>query len=325
MKKKLFYLASLCLALAFTACSSDDGASPAPVQKLTNELVTQQAYTLEFPQTAPFKRVSLTETGRAIVGPIYDLDAAKQRRIESARARYVVGNYVLDNKTVIITQPDGSEYCRLKLAIIAPSTITNVQITMKNGSGIDETVFDGDATVGDKIAADDITSVLCREWTVATTRLRHKGEVKAVMQFEKGKVYEDNDGNPTYYDPASLNDILRYAKSVATINEEFDEETVIESIEFTSSGTFCMLFENGKHYVGEWNWTNKDKGYLHYDWDDTVNMGNKFENGEAVFDIRPFQKQQYYTLTLGATINDDAGKPYEVELSFYLQEKKEAE
>jgi hypothetical protein len=60
---------------------------------------------------------------------------------------------------------------------------------MKNGFGIDETVFDGDATVGDKIAADDITSVLCREWTVATTRLRHKGEVKAVMQFEKGKVY----------------------------------------------------------------------------------------------------------------------------------------
>ena len=120
-----------------------------------------------------------------------------------------------------------------------------------------------------------------------------------------------------------MNDILKYAKTVANINEEFDEETVISSIEFTADGTFCMFFENGKHYIGQWEWADKAKGYIHYWWDDKVNMGNKFENGEAVFDIRQFKQKGYYTFTMGASIEDDADRAYEVELSFFMEERQD--
>ena len=67
MKKKLFYLASICIGLAFTACSSDDGGgTAAPVQTLTDVLLTNkdEAMTLSGLSDidAPFEEIVFTDS-----------------------------------------------------------------------------------------------------------------------------------------------------------------------------------------------------------------------------------------------------------------------
>ena len=176
-----------------------------------------------------------------------------------------------------------------------------------SGSEIEEFEAE-DAVIAEKVATDAISTKLCREWTVVSTRLRHKDGVTAVKQFD----------NPA--EAASLNAILDYAKTVATITEELDEGTVITSIEFTSDGKFCFFFENGNHYIGKWSWADLNNGYLDYEWNDEE-MGNKFmKDGQAIFDVRSYKKVNYYVLTLTAQI-EEKDKTYKVELSFYLNEK----
>lgn len=317
MKKKLFYLASIMIGLTFAACSSDDGGSEAPNPTLTNSLLTHtdDATTLKnlYEIDAPFEEVVLTETGRAIIGPFKNAYGSKQRRTEGSSSRYIIGTYKKASAIYTVYDEDGEVYCTIEFTSTTTKT-ANVKIKLMSGSEI-EAEFDGEVPLGEKIAADQATADICREWTVATTRLTHKGEVKGVMQFERGKVY---DGGETY-DPSSMNDILRYAKTVASIDENFDEDMTINSIEFTDKGYFFIFFKNREHYVGKWSWTDKSKGYIKYDWSDE-DMGNKFENGEGIFDLRQFQKTKYYTLTLGADV-ESGGKKYKVELSFYLNEK----
>lgn len=318
MKKKLFYLASILIGLAFAACSSDDGGINAPAPELSNSLLTHtnDAMTLNNLNTigAPFEEIVLTETGRAIIGPFTESANAKLRRIEgNSSPKYIVGKYTKTGAIYTVYNDEGSIYCTIEI-ISQAAQKANIKIKLMSGSEVEDE-FDGEVPVSEKIAADNATVEICREWTVATTRLTHKGEVKGVMQFEKDKVYDDGET----YDPSSFNDILRYAKTVASIDEEFDDDMTITSIAFTDKGYFFIFFENGKHYVGKWYWTNKSKGYIKYDWNDD-DMGNKFENGEGVFDIRQFQKKKYYTLTFGADI-DCNGQKYKVELSFFLNEK----
>ena len=314
MKKKLFYLASICIGLAFTACSSDDGGgTAAPVQTLTDALLTNkdEAMTLSGLSDidAPFEEIVFTETGRAIVGPIIEENGAPQRRTEgSASSNYIIGTYKTQGAIYTVYNEDGTVYCTVEL-LSKGEKKANIKITL-----LDASEFEGEASVGEKIPADDVTKELCREWTIATTRLRHSDGVSAVMQFEKGKEYKDG----VKYDPSSLNDILAYAKSVAAINESFEEDMNITSIEFTTDGRFIIYFKNKKYYVGKWSWKDKAKGYIKYDWND-ASMGNKFENGEGIFSVQKFQKQTYRTLTFGAKI--DEGKSYKVELSFFLNEK----
>lgn len=315
MKKKLFYLASICIGLAFAACSSDDGdGSSAPVQTLTDVLLTHQdeAITLSGLDdiNAPFEEMVFTETGRVIIGPFTNGgNASNQRRTEGeSSSKYIIGTYKTAGAVYTVYNDDGTVYCTVEL-ISQNGKKANVKITLLGAAE-----FEGEASVGEKIAADDVTKELCREWTIATTRLRHTDGVSAVMQFEKGKEYKDG----VKYDPSSLNDILAYAKTVAAINESFDEDMYITSIEFTTDGSFIIYFKNGKNYVGKWYWKDKAKGYIKYDWNDE-DMGNKFENGEGIFSVQTFQKQKYRTLTFGAKVEED--KTYKVELSFYLNEK----
>ncbi|MBR1667369.1 MAG: hypothetical protein IJ693_03700 [Bacteroidaceae bacterium] len=315
MKKNLFYLSMLALVLTFAACSSDgedvgdltSSATSGNAPELRANL-PHKALNLSFSESAPLTSLQLTETGKAIIEVPNLLYNAHQRRAsgKNGNTHYIIGTYTIQGTLYIILDDQGNPYCELVVTIVPNTNKANVTINMKNGAEIDATEFEAD--VVEKIASDDVTTALCREWTVATTRLRHKGSVTGIKQFERPAE-----------NPASLNDILDYAKSVATINEHFNEDMVITSVEFTQAGTFCIFFENGEHYIGKWSWEDASKGYIHYDWD-SDDMGNRFENGEAVFDVRQYKKTNYYTLTLGATITD-SGKDYEVELSFYLSEK----
>ena len=171
---------------------------------------------------------------------------------------------------------------------------------------MDDQEFEAD--VKEKVASDEVSAKLCREWVVVSTRLRHKDGVTAVRHFE----------NPD--SAASLNAILDYAKTVATITEDLDEGTTITSIQFTSEGKFILYFQNGNNYIGKWSWSDLSKGYINYEWD-SADMGNKFmKDGEAIFDVREFKKVKYYVITMAARI-EEKNKTYKVELSFYVKEK----
>ena len=307
MKKNILYLAVLFVGLAFfTACSSDGDDVEAPVAPTLHSTPANEALTLGFSSsTAPFKEIIFSETGKAIITRNVLTPSSSKRRASDSSEKYVVGTYKTSNNTYVVSV-DGSEYCTVEVTG-KTGTKTSVKVSLKSGSDIEATEYEGEASIGQKVAADEITSNLCREWTVATTRLRHKDGVTAVKQFE------------TSAEAASLNAILAYAKTVASIDESFDEDMVITSIEFTADGNFCIFFKDGEHYIGKWSWKDTSKGYLHYNWND-ADMGNQFENGEAVFDVRQYKKVSYYTLTLGADINS-GGKKYTVELSFYLNEK----
>ena len=319
MKKTILSLACCFMAMAFGACSSsdDEGGSSNPTPPaLTNKSIKHETFDLRFKNTAiPFEEVVFTETDKVIVGPMrVNIQDQSPMRITRSHdrdevRRYEVGTYERINSTYhIYYQKTSLKEKAIAIQVLSQTAKSaQVKVTLLSGGEIEDE-FEDEAEVVEKISAGEITEVLCREWKVASARLRHKGSVTGVKQFE-GAAGEN---------PASLNDILAYAKKKATINENFDKDMTITSIQFSDANTFCIYFANGQNYIGSWSWGDMDKGYINYVWHD-ASMGNKFENGQAVFDVRTYKQQNYYTLTLGAEIND-SGNPYDIELTFYLNE-----
>ena len=327
MKKNFLFLSVLAVAMAFTACSTDGDDVSVTNESATSSsapalsTITTEPLTLKFDAAdAPFKEVSLTETHKAIITLRSVSAAAKSRaggEAEGEKDEYIVGTYTFDGtkNSYLVKDEAGKDYCTLEVTDKETGKKKTVKIHLMSGSEMEEFAKEFEAEEVEKLASDDITSRLCREWTVVTTRIRHhSGEKEKV---DATKVFERENGE----DPASLNEILDYAKTVATINEELDEGTVITSIEFIGDGKFCFFFKNGNHYIGKWHWDERSKGYLNYEWDDKENMGNKFmKDGQAIFDVRPWKTVKYYVLTIAATI-EEKDNTYKVDLSFYMKEK----
>ncbi len=308
MKKVSLFLSMLAISLAFVACSPDGNDVGTPKAPELSP-VTQEPLSLVIrDSSSPFQSVVFAESGRAIIRLANSSMQAKTRDAseEEGGDQYVIGTYQVNGNTYTVYDEKNSPYCTVELVDKTGSRIA-VKIRMKSGSEVDNVEYNGQAEVVEKVASDEITGKLCREWVISSTRLRHRGGVIAGKHFD----------NPL--EAASFNTILQYAKTIATINEDFADDMTVTSIEFTADGTFCIFFANGKHYIGKWSWTNSKNGYLHYSWNDN-SMGNKFENGEAVFDVRQYKTVGYYTLTLGAEI-EDGGTLYNVELSFFMNEK----
>lgn len=316
MKKNFLYLSLFAIALAFTACSTDGDDVNVSNQSATSSAAPALSVVPGEPSTyiisdtdAPFSEMAILDNHKVILTLNTPAPSAK-RRTASKKASYIVGTYTFSSATNTYTIKDeaGVNYCTVEVINKTTNAKTTLKIHMMNGSEIEtlEKVFDAEDV--EKMASNDITQKLCRDWQVVSTRLRHKDGVTAVRHFD----------DPA--EAASLNAILDYAKTVATINEELDEGTVITSIQFTQDGKFCFFFENGKHYIGKWSMADLSKGYINYEWNDE-DMGNKFmKDGQAIFDVRTYKQTNYYVLTLAAQI-EETNKTYKVELSFYLQEK----
>lgn len=298
MKKIVLNMLLACLAISFAACSSNNDApdvSPqAPELSVPKFEKSGLALQLKDAVHVPFSQVTLSETGRAVVGPIRSL------RAQPAEGEYLVGTFVVKDNAYVIYDKDGKEYC--KLVVKNPSAqTTGVDVQM---AGEKEPVA-AQATVASRQNSAD---KIARSWAIAMARLRHSGDVTAVHHFE----------NPQ--EASSLNAILDYAKSKAGIDETFEADMKLEEVVVTKSGTFVFIFKNGQHYVGKWSWKDAGKGLLSYQWNDQK-MGNKFENGTGVFDVRTHKNIAYYALTLSADVAH-GGKKYNVELTFYLKEVK---
>jgi len=337
MKKNLFYFLIACFAFTFAACSSDDDDSKAKsVVPITppanaNEIVDmklKQTPEQEQGKPLPFHQVSLLPENQVLIGPIDQPDNAKTRSTTGTilgGETYFFGYYVNDdeNNAILILSNKGDKKNQA-VAILAFAKKNETTGMFEATDLVGVRLFDSDSEEwvemscsadAKKIDKNDATATLCNTWKVAYSRLRHTGDVKAVHQFDKAVTGEN---------PASLNDILAYALTKANIDQEFDENMVINQITFTP-GRFIIIFANGNEYVGDWEWENRSKGDLAYTWEDGE-MGNAFESGMAVFDIRPYKQQDYHALTMGAEIVDKKGsetpKKYNIELTFFLQQKK---
>ena len=60
MKKKLIYLASICIGLTFAACSSDDGGSNPPLPTLDNSLLTHINESISFSPKQALRLLALS-------------------------------------------------------------------------------------------------------------------------------------------------------------------------------------------------------------------------------------------------------------------------
>lgn len=313
MKKYFLYALLAALPIAFISCNDDDddngGKEPAALKKelaqeskavdlnFASEKVEQEGeqeeQEAEGQQSLPFDRLILDETGHAIGTPkeAQVIDAAKTR---GGGSDVFVGTYTTEDNTYIVFDEKGDEYFRLVIVPKGEGNLVSVTVTLKG-----QAPFTQAAEQGEKIET-DFTKTLCRIWKVKASRLRHKKTVAAVKQFSG----------------CNLNEILEYAKTQAEINEDLGgvENYVVDNIIFTRSGSFVILFKNGKHYVGTWKKGSGDT--FTYGWD-SEDMGNKFMAGDALFNIL----EGYYCVTLSAKIDDDMKEgTYYVELSLFLVE-----
>ncbi|MBR6974022.1 MAG: hypothetical protein IKH80_05280 [Bacteroidaceae bacterium] len=316
MKKNFLYLTMFAVALAFTACSTDgedvsvsnQSATSSAAPALSENTAESSTYIIS-DSDAPFSEMSILDDHKVILTLNTPAPAAKRRAL-GMNANYMVGTYTFNSttNTYTIKNEQGEDYCQVEMTSLAIGSKKTLKIRLLNGYEIEQFEKEFEADVVTKVDDNVFTTKLCREWQVVSTRLRHKDGVTAVKHFD----------NPA--EAASLNAILDYAKTVATITETLDPNTVITSIQFTSDGKFCFFFQNGKHYIGTWSVEDINKGYLYYNWNDET-MGNKFMNdGRAIFDVRTYKQTNYFVLTLAAQIKEK-DKSYNVELSFYLKEK----
>ena len=318
MKKNLFYLSMLAMGLAFTACSTDgddvtvanQSATSSAAPALSQNTSESCTYTIS-DEDAPFSEMSILDGNKVILTLNQSTPASEtRRRAPSEKKDYMVGTYTFDGNlnTYTIMDEEGEDYCTVEVVNKESGKKTVLKVHLMSAGEIEDFDQEFEADEVEKMPSNDITQKLCREWKVMNTRLRHKDGVTAVKHFE----------DPA--EAASLNAILDYAKTVATITEELDEGTAITSIQFTDDGKFCLFFKNGNHYIGKWSWSDVSKGYIDYEWDDEE-MGNKFmKDGQAIFDVRTYKQVNYYVLTMAAQIVE-TNKTYKVELSFYMNEK----
>ncbi len=316
MKKNFLYLTMFAVALAFTACSTDgedvsvsnQSATSSAAPALSQNTAESSTYIIS-DSDAPFSEMSILDDHKVILTLNTPAPAAKRRAL-GKNANYMVGTYTFNTttNTYTIKNEQGEDYCQVEMTNLAIGSKKTLKIRLLNGYEIEQFEKEFEADVVTKVGDNVFTTKLCREWQVVSTRLRHKDGVTAVKHFD----------NPA--EAASLNAILDYAKTVATITETLDPNTVITSIQFTSDGKFCFFFQNDKHYIGTWSVEDINKGYLYYNWNDET-MGNKFmKDGRAIFDVRTYKQTNYFVLTLAAQIKEK-DKSYNVELSFYLKEK----
>lgn len=293
MKKNFFYMMLVALLpLAFVACSSDDDDEPkAPTLK--EAAFTQQAVKLNLtsdvalPNGRSLQKIDFTDAGTAVL----TLKPASQAATRSNDSgNYINGTYTVDGDTYYV-QAVGLD----KFVVVIESKngkLAGLVFKFNNGEEIN-----AQAEVGDKLPADEVTKKIVGKWGIKATRIRHTGDVKGVKDFAG----------------CNLNEILAYAKSKAEFDEEFETGEVVTALEFTSTMSFYIYYKNGNKDCGTWAWVNKDKGTIKYHWEEQ-DMGNKFMNGEAVFDVR----EGYYCLTLSANIETRKQEKYDVSSTWFL-------
>ena len=295
MKKNLLYMAmAISFAAVMTACGSDSDDTP-NTPPIAPEPLEAQAMdmTVLDDNSVSLAHIFLTKPGKTFYS-----DLSKLPTRASGSSEFSEGSYSFNNGTYQLKDNLGNPICAF--IITAPDM---ADFTFPNKETIKRKV-----RIAPMKYTDAKSNTLCHNWKIAAARLRHYDGVTAVKQFD----------NPA--EAASLNAILNYAKTKASIDETFEEGMTVKNIVFTPSGKFIIFFGNNKSFSGDWSWTSTADGKLKYSWDNYETMHNEFEDGTAVFDVRAYKKTNYFALTFGSTIKPKNGNSYKIELTFYLEQ-----
>ena len=306
MKKNLLYAALVALCLTgLTACGSDGDDAPKS-DSMSTPAYADEAMAItgtlknEKGENVPVDIV-LSEKGYSFYS---SLDKMQTRA--GGTAKYLKGFFTFDKKKNEYQLMDSGKrpVCSFTLNSSRAASSSKATFTFPDGKTYTINV----EISKNVIPSSELTDIMCRSWKIAGARLRHYDGVTAVKQFQLPEA-------------ASLNAILDYAKTKATIDEDFEDGMTITDITLTYSGKFIIYFENGTSFVAyNWDWSKltSTSGTFTFDWESQT-MKTKFEDGTATFDLRPFGQKNYYTLTMGSTIHD-RNSSYKIELSFYLEE-----
>lgn len=302
MKKYYFLLALACILPFLTSCKKDDDDKKLDAPEMKTLALQDKALSISFKSAeAPYEEVVLTETGKAIITVRPQAEAPATRGL--LLPDYIYGTYTVKGDVYTIYDDEGNFVCHLQMITGEDNLITSTKLFFS--SSVSDAVTYVVEVVG-KVSDSNLTQDLCRDWTIRYTHITLDGDVKASKVFEAP-------------DASSFNAIIDYAKSKANFNEAIPSDMAITDIMFTQTGTFVILFKNGKIFVGTWKWKNEKEGELDYVWDGNQHIYS-YESGKATFDLQTYKKVTYYTLTLSATIKD-AGKTYNLSIAFNLEEK----
>jgi len=299
MKKYFFLMALLAIApLSLISCGDDDeadsgGSTPAvtlPVPTNKNDaakFTVSNASAKVNGRLVTITGVEFTESGNYIM--TYRETAAT--RDGSFNLGYYMGTYLLSGDSeytlsdfgeIVIKGKSGNEY----VLLIRPAS---------------EDEFETPATKWNDIASGTETDYLCREWTVINTRIM--GTVN--NNGKQVKLGRDFPGK------CDLNQLIDYAiENGANITDHIDDNSIIQGINFTQAGTYCIRFNRSTYDVGTWRWSDMSKGTLTYTWDDPKAMGNPLESGYAQVAFANNQCK----LTLKTTISE-----FDIQVIYTLQ------
>lgn len=294
MKKKIWSLATMVvMAVAFgvlnSSCSSDgDGGT------LSEPEYSDVSAKYNIGSSSPYSSIELTESGHYVVtlnsaqaktraseeedNTLPTLFVANAQEAFTRGTNYgnvIYGKYTKNEDgsfqlegfgTVVISQSSGTYY--------------SLNITLDNG-----TTLNYPATKTVQQEGKTKTIQLCRSWKIRQLNL------VATMEGY-GTVYNGSVQNGDL--PRLMKNMLQHAWELDGnsgsmpeyyINKIDNTYSIVESITFTQTGTYLVLYEGDKLGVATWTWQNIDTGLLHYSWDYT-NMSSQVLSGDVSISIQ---------------------------------------
>lgn len=230
MKARKFFVLAGALLLAFaglTSCNKDD------VGKDGDRMVGK--YEIK-DASSPIKSIELTSDGEYIVtkNPAVtkaDDDLDLNDVWAYGKFTFVNGAYVLQGFGQII------------INLLGDSEAT---ISIDSGGWDPFTV---DAHIASTVQETKINKALCRHWVFEKTHFSLAYNDLTFLDFE--------------LDGCNFSRWLQDSGD-QNANDDLDEECT--GLIFTESGTYAVVYDNGKINVGSWSWENTENGSLKCDW-----------------------------------------------------------
>ena len=304
----LIALTAAMLPMGFAACSSDDdNDDTAPATYATP---AHQADAASFTVSGNTTRsVVFGEGGSVVIGRVADTAAVKATRAAGTEAiKYLVGTYTKSNATYII-YVNSILWGTIKVEQTAADAYA-LTITTTDATG-SEQVEQAEATKEDNVGSSSVLNDLCRTWQPKHTRVYLQKQPYGTMLTSPA------------FNGCSFEEVKQWAEdeSDCRINDEFGNDYIVKDVFLTRTGTFCIDFQNGKNYVGQYTWdeVSTKEGRLTYEWADGETMGCSYENGTASIEFKGGAYSGECWLTLEADIKSGSDT-YHVQLVIRLKE-----
>ena len=297
-KNKLFWaFAIIALPLGLISCGSDDNKDDDAIVYEFEEPVNKSSaarFTFESEDT-DIQSVAFGESNSAVI----------QQQNEEGETEFVVGTYIKNGDTYIVSTSKGSYSFAFETQEDPSTGEQVVQATIKS-PGQTEAVT---------AAATKTTTTNGGDIDLFRTWYPFKTVINLTKEGGTGTITDELDG----IDFQALKE--RAEKENCHIKEDLTGWKVT-SLFFQGTGEFGVNFTNGKSYYADWKWKGNN-GDIDFDWKDKESIDNQFVNsGKAhaeVFKTGIYKGECW--LSLSSEVEQDNGDKWNVEVIFRLTEK----